>query len=77
MTPSTDAEFLIAARTIAGAFCDRFARLGMPPETVANLCAAALSEIMAQQIGPMGAVERLRDAADVLERQLLELPELG
>lgn len=76
MIPTTDQAFATAARTIAGTFCDRFARMGMPPEDAANLATAALSEIIAQQIGPMGAVERLRDAADVLERQLLALPEL-
>lgn len=72
MIPTNDAEFLIAARTIANTFCDRLARMAMPPEQVADLCAVALAEIIAQQVGPMGAVERLRDAADVLERQLLD-----
>jgi hypothetical protein len=76
MTPTTDKAFTTAARTIAGTFCDRFATMGMPPEDAANLATAALSEIIAQQLGPFAAIERLRDAADVLERQLLSLPEL-
>lgn len=77
MRPDTDKAFTAAARSIAGTFCDRLARMGMAPDEIANLATAALSEIVAQQLGPFGAVNRLRDAADVLERQLLELPELG
>lgn len=77
MRPETDEAFTTAARSIAGTFCDRFARMGMAPDEIANLATAALVEIAAQQLGPFGAVNRLRDAADVLERQLLDLPELG
>lgn len=36
MIPTNGAEFLIAARTIANAFCDRLARMAMPPEQVAG-----------------------------------------
>jgi hypothetical protein len=32
---------------------------------------AALVEVVAQQIGPFRAIERLRDAADVLEAQMI------
>ena len=77
MRPETEQAFTRAARAIAGTFCDRFARMGMAPDEIANLATAAFAEIIAQQLGPFGAVTRLRDAADVLERQLLELPELG
>jgi hypothetical protein len=46
--------------------------MGMSPDEVANLTGAALAEIIAQQIGPFGAVERLRDIADALEKQVLD-----
>lgn len=73
-TPKTDEQFAIAARSIATAFIDRFAKMGMSPDEVANLCGAALTEIIAQQLGPFGAIERLRIMADTFEAQLLTGP---
>jgi len=74
MRPQNDEQFIIAARSIAATFIDKFAAMGMAPNDVANLTGASLSEIMAQQLGPFGAVERLRDIADTLENQLLKNP---
>lgn len=71
MRPETDKQFAIAARSIAGTFIDKFAAMGMSTDEVANLTGAALGEILAQQLGPFGAVERLRDLADRFEAQLL------
>jgi hypothetical protein len=77
MRPETDEQFLIAVKSIAGTFIDKFAAMGMAPNDVANLTGAALSEILAQQLGPFGAVERMRDMADVLEKQLLPVSQQG
>jgi len=45
--------------------------MAMTPDEVANLTEAALSDVLAQQLGPFAAVERLRDIADLLEKQSL------
>lgn len=72
MRPETDEQFILAARSIATTFIDRFARMGMSADEVSNLSGAALGEILAQQLGPFGAVERLRDIADRMEQQVLK-----
>lgn len=72
MTPETDEQFAIAAKALAGTHIDRFARLGMSPDEIANLFGAAALEVLAQQLGPFGAVERLRQIADVAEKQVLD-----
>ena len=69
--PQTDEQFAAASRILAGTFIDRFTRMGMEPDEIANLCVAALGEITASQIGPVGAVERLRITADIIESQCL------
>ncbi|MCR9178723.1 MAG: hypothetical protein NXH71_00595 [Erythrobacteraceae bacterium] len=69
--PETPEAFARAARSIALPWIDRIAREGWPPDEASNLLIAALSEVVAQQLGPVRAVERLRDAADVLEAQFL------
>lgn len=72
MRPETDEQFIIAARSMATVFIDKFARFGMSPDEVSNLCGAALGEILGQQLGPFEAVERLRDIADRMEQQVLK-----
>jgi len=69
--PKNDAEFVHAARAIALPWLDFFARQKTAPDDAANLMIAALVEVVAQQVGPIRAIERLRDAADVLEVQFL------
>ncbi|AOL23978.1 hypothetical protein Ga0102493_112980 [Erythrobacter litoralis] len=69
MRPETDEQFAIAAKALAGTHIDRFARMGMSPDEIANLFGAAAAEVLAQQLGPFGAVERLRDIADRCEQQ--------
>lgn len=72
MMPETDKQFATAANTLANAFLDKFASMGAPPDAVANLVGAALGTVLANQLGPFGAVSRLRDLADTLEKQLLD-----
>lgn len=70
--PKTDAAFVVAVRSIALPWLDFFARQKTAPDDAANLMIAALVEFVAQQVGPVRTVERLRDAADLLEAQLLD-----
>ena len=72
MRPETDEQFIIAARAIATTLLDRFAHFGLSSDEIANLCGAAFGEVLAQQLGPFGAVERMRDIADTLEKQVLD-----
>lgn len=68
----TDEQFTLVSRAMATAYSDTVARSGMSPDDATNLAGASLAEIMAQQLGVFGAVNRLRDLADVLEKQALE-----
>lgn len=36
-----------------------------------SLCCITISEMLAGKLGPVGAIEHLRDVADALERHLL------
>lgn len=75
MIPETDKQFASAANALATTFLDRFARMGMAPDEIANLCGAALGTVLANQLGPFGAVSRLRDMADVMEREIMGIEE--
>ena len=57
--PKSDAEFVIAARSIALPWLDFFARQKTAPDDAANLMVAALVEVVAQQIGPFRAIDSL------------------
>lgn len=46
-------------------------RKGMSGADLAELAAMAMGEVLAQHLGMVGTVERLRDLADVIERDLL------
>ena len=70
MKPETDEQFIIASRAVAMTFQERFTAMGMTPDEVANMSGGALAEVLAQQLGSACAVERLRQIADLLERQL-------
>lgn len=67
----TDREFRATARTMTIAFLAACQRGGRDSDDAAALAGAALAETLGQLLGPVGAVERLRDLADVFERQLL------
>ena len=72
LTPKTPEQFVAASKAIAGSYLDMVARQGLAPQDAANLFCAAIGEVLGQQIGPVEAIDRLRDVADILERQLLE-----
>lgn len=67
----TDETIVRASRAMAAEFLATVAGSGLSPNDIANLAGSALVEVLAQQLGPFGAVERLREIADVLERQML------
>jgi len=67
----TDDEFIENSKSIAMAVATICERKGIPGHDTANLAGAALGEVLAQILGPFGAVERLRGMADTFEAQCL------
>jgi hypothetical protein len=45
---------------------------GLSPEDTAAIAGASLGQLLTHQLGPFGAINRLRDLADVFERQLID-----
>jgi len=68
----TEQEFSLKAKAMATAYLDTTAQSGLSPDDVSNLAGASLGEVLAQQLGIFGAVERLRMLADVMEKQVLD-----
>ncbi len=71
MTKLTEKQFIASARTLAAVVLETAAQKHLSPDDTANIAGAALAEVLGQQLGPVGAVERLRDIADQLEAQFL------
>lgn len=66
----TDTQFIEATRAVAQSTLDAFEAFGLDRDDAANVAGAAMAEIMARQIGPFAACERLRDIADKCEKQV-------
>jgi hypothetical protein len=70
-TPS-DQAFIRAAREIAKELCTEMERSGvLTPDEIANMAIFAMGEVAAKQLGRTRAIERIRDAADIFEKQIL------
>lgn len=67
----TDQQFLATSRTVALALLASCQAKHLSPDDTAAVTAAALTEVLGQILGPIGAIERLRDLADTFERQFL------
>lgn len=71
--PELNAEdFNLQARGLACVILLVNERRGVRGDDAANIAGAALGEVLGQYLGGFGAVNRLRDIADILERQCLE-----
>ncbi|SMQ74282.1 hypothetical protein SAMN06297468_2513 [Altererythrobacter xiamenensis] len=66
-----EAQFVEATRAVAQTVLDAFEAYGFERDDAANVAGAAMAEIIARQIGPYEACERLRDVADKCEKQVL------
>ena len=67
----TDDQFIETSKQLALAVLTLCERKGISGEDTAHLAGAALGEVLAQHLGPFGAVERLRGIADTFEAQCL------
>lgn len=68
----TDEQFFATSRTVAMAILAAAEQKKLSSDDVVAIASSALSEILAQNLGVFGTVERLRDLADVFERQALD-----
>jgi len=68
----TENEFVAASKRMAGGILDECRKLGMIDNDIANLMVAASGLVLREALGPMGAVNRLRDAADHFEDDILQ-----
>lgn len=67
----TDHEMIESSRNLVTAIDAIADSKGLDGGDRAALATMALSELLARWLGPVGAVERMRDVADLLERQTL------
>lgn len=74
MRTLTEKQLNDASRLLALILSEKCTRQGIPRDEVVGVVSAAVVELLAQHLGPIGTVERLRDLADVLERQCLDFP---
>jgi hypothetical protein len=71
MSELTDSEFTATARTMALGVLRACQEQRLSSDTAAALAGAALTEALGQLLGPVAAIERLRDMADLFEAQCL------
>lgn len=65
-------ELIATSRTMAVALLEAAARKGVSGDDLTALATNALIEVLGQRLGTVFAVvERLRDLADIVERQAL------
>lgn len=67
----TDQQFIATSRSVALALLASCQAKHLNRDDTAAVAGAALTEALGQLLGPIGAIERLRDLADTFERQFL------
>lgn len=68
----TDEQFAASSRLLALSLARSCESRGIPADEAAGVLSAAFLELLGQWLGPVGAVERLRDLADIAERQVFD-----
>lgn len=66
----TDEEFGVNVRALATSLTMIIERKGLAPADVNKVLTATLAQSLAQAIGPVATIDRLRDFADLMERQV-------
>lgn len=67
----TNERFVTISRSLAHGILTTCHNKKYSNDDTAAICGASLVEALGQTLGPLGAVERLRDLADLLERDLM------
>lgn len=68
----TDEQFAGAVHALSLALTMAIERRGIPQEEIGKVVTGTLAQCLAQNIGPVPAIERLRDIADLMERQIMD-----
>lgn len=66
-----DEQFNAAVRVLSASLTEAIKRRGVDQAESAKVLLATLGQSLANQIGPVATVERLRDLADIMEAQAL------
>lgn len=65
----SDDEFKAITRTIAATVVEAIERQGIKGDEITAVLTVSFMEALNTRLGPVGTVERLRDVADLAERQ--------
>ena len=68
----TDDQFRDNVQLVTLALGRSFQAREISKNDAAKISGAAIAQVLAEALGPIGAIERLRDIADLMEGQLLE-----
>jgi len=68
----TDDEFREQVQLVTLALGKSFEARSIPKFDAAKISGAAMAQVLATALGPLAAIERLRDIADLMEAQFLE-----
>lgn len=67
----TDEQFRENVHLVTLALGRSFSAREISNEDAAKISGAAIAQVLATALGPIGAVDRLRDIADLMEGQIL------
>ena len=68
----TDEQFGTAVHVLSASLSAALERRAIPQAEASKVLTATVAQCLAQQIGPVAAIERLRDMADLMEAQILQ-----
>lgn len=68
----TDEQFGDAVHALSGTLTAAVERRGIRQQEAGKVLTATLAQSLAQLVGPVAAIERLRDMADLMEAQILQ-----
>lgn len=66
----TDEQFAGAVHAVSLSLSMMIERRGIPKADTTKVLTATLAQSLAQAIGPVATIDRLRDYADLMERQV-------
>lgn len=68
----TDEQFSAAVHVLSDSISAAIDRRGISQQEASKVLAATVAQCLAHQIGPVAAIERLRDLADLMEAQIIQ-----
>jgi hypothetical protein len=68
----TDEQFGAAVHVLSASLSAAIHRRGIGKQEAGKVLTATVAQSLAQMIGPVAAIERLRDMADLMEAQIIQ-----